>query len=193
MVGAASDTEFPAEGIRRFDDAMDILAEHMRALGFPYTLYTHIEAPRRPDGSFNRLPLTVRNFPKYWDRLWHRYARFDPFYHASFNTSYVVNWQQVKQGDGISDIQREACSYLEDLGMSQGITVPIHHHGGGFSAISAICGTSDVDWPTLFRQTSENIFVTAHRFQEKYWNLYVSEHGKGQHCILSAREMEIIR
>jgi DNA-binding CsgD family transcriptional regulator len=193
MVGAVNSGEFPADGIQRFGEAMDALAEQMCSLGFPQTLYTHIDTPRQPDGKFNPLPLTIRNFPKNWDRLWHRYCRMDPYYHACFNTSYVVDWQKVRAESKLCPVQQEACHYLEDIGMNQGITVPIHHHGGGFTAVSAICSTSEADWPVLFRQVSELVFVTAHRFQNKYYGLYTSEHGEIQGGLLSARESEVIR
>ncbi|MDA1357795.1 MAG: autoinducer binding domain-containing protein [Proteobacteria bacterium] len=172
---------------------MDSLAEQMCSLGFPLTLYTHTETPRRPDGSFNPLPLTLRNFPKNWDRLWHRYCRMDPYYHACFNTSYVVEWQKIRRDGELCAVQKELCHYLEDIGMSQGITVPIHHHSGGFTAVSAINSMSDADWPRLFSQVSELVFVAAHRFHDKYFGLYASEHGENHTALLSARESEIIK
>ncbi len=161
----------------------------MSSLGFPLALYTHIDNPRRPDGTYNPLPLTVRNFPKNWDRLWHRYSRMDPYYHAAINSSYVVDWQKIRARGELCDVQHEACHYLDDVGISQGITVPIHHHGGGFTAVSAICATSETDWPLMFRQVSEQVFVTAHRFHDKYYGLYVSENGEEQASPLSAREI----
>lgn len=193
MVGGAYSSEFPSDGIRCFDEAMDSLSEKMSSLGFPLALYTHIDNPRRPDGNYNPLPLTVRNFPKNWDRLWHRYSRMDPYYHAAVNSSYVVDWQKVRAVDELCDVQHEACHYLDDVGISQGITVPIHHHGGGFTAVSAICATSETDWPLMFRQVSEQVFVTAHRFHDKYYGLYASENGEKQASPLSARESEVIR
>jgi len=117
----------------------------------------------------------------------------DPYYHASMNTNYVVDWQKVRADNKLCAIQHESCRYLEDIGISQGITVPIHHHGGGFTAISAICSISESDWPILFRQTSELVFVTAHRFQSRYYGLYKSEHAEKRSSPLTARESEIIR
>jgi len=78
MVGTADNTEFSDDGISRFEEAMDFLAEKMSSLGFPLSLYTHIDTPRRPDGTFNPLPLTLRNFPRNWDRRWQRFARVKP-------------------------------------------------------------------------------------------------------------------
>ncbi|MBT5780409.1 MAG: LuxR family transcriptional regulator [Rhodospirillaceae bacterium] len=193
MVGAAIRNDIRADGIVHFDEAMDCLAEQMSSLGFPYTLYAHIETPRQPDGVFNPLPLTVRNFPNNWDRLWHRFCRMDPYYHACFDTSYVVDWQNVRAESELCAVQQEACLYLEDIGMNQGITVPIHHHGGGFSAVSAICSTSEADWPLLLRQASELVFVAAHRFQDNYYSLYSAEHGMGPCSLLTARESEVIK
>ena len=193
MVGATNRDEIQADGILRFGEAMDVLAEQMCALGFPQTLYTHIDMPRQPDGAFNPLSLTLRNFPKNWDRLWHRYSRMDRYYHACFNTSYVVDWQKVRAVTEFCSAQQESCHYLEDIGLNQGITVPIHHHGGGFSAISAICSTSESEWPALFRQASELVFVALHRFQNKYFDLYAAEHGEDSNSLLSVRESEVIK
>ncbi len=124
MVSATHSSEITVGGIRNFDEAMDSLAEKMSSLGFPYTLYTHIETLRQPDGRFNPLPLTVRNFPKNWERLWHRFRRMDSYYHACFDTRYVVDWQKVRAENKLCAVQQEACLYLEDIGMNQGITVP---------------------------------------------------------------------
>jgi len=55
-MSAAFSAEFPVEDIRRFEEAMDALAEKMSSLGFPQTLYAHTENPRQPDGSFNAVP-----------------------------------------------------------------------------------------------------------------------------------------
>lgn len=172
---------------------MDILAEKLSSLGFSYTLYTHIDCPRQPDGTFNPLPLSLRNFPKNWDRLWYRYNQIDPYYHASIETSYVVDWQKVKTCSELSATQKESCRYLEDFGISNGITVPIHHHGGGFSAVSAICSVSDADWTRMSRQVTEPVFVTAHHFHDKYYSLYASELGGNNTRLLSTRESEIMK
>ena len=124
MVSATHSSEITVGGIRNFDEAMDSLAEKMSSLGFPYTLYTHIETLRQPDGRFNPLPLTVRNFPKNWERLWHRFRRMDSYYHACFDTRYVVDWQKVRAENKLCAVQQEACLYLEDIGMK---TEPVHN------------------------------------------------------------------
>ena len=37
------------------------------------------------------------------------------------------------------------------------------------------------------------MFVTAHRFHDRYFGLYASEHGENHTALLSARESEIIK
>jgi LuxR family transcriptional regulator, quorum-sensing system regulator SdiA len=146
-----------------FDECIDILARYFKRMGFARVTYSYMPLVRRPDGRWLPPALIVRNFPKSWDTQWHRYSVHDPYFHACFSRTTAIEWVAVQKSQ-LTAIQRECVNYLADLGLSKGLTVPIHLPHGRFAFISAIGDNHEDDWDELVEQCRYKILIRAHQF-----------------------------
>jgi LuxR family transcriptional regulator len=149
-----------------FDAAMDVLQEAVAALGFPAVVYSRMDVPRLPDGTWLAPPLSTRNYPHGWDRhWWSRFCTHAPYFHACFEGDLVVDWLDVQHDDRLTAVQRECCRYLEDHQLSRGLTVPIHLPRGQFAFVSAVVDLSDDErWKQLKAASADLLFLIAHHF-----------------------------
>lgn len=148
-----------------FDAALDILTDTTLSLGFTQVLYGYIPAmPRLPNGDWLPLKLNVRNFPTGFDEGWAQFMRIDPYYRACFETTLPIDWRTVQKRSDISTHQRQAFQYLEDFGLTNGITVPVHLPFGKFAVMSAICDKSCGGWAKQRQTTEEPLFRLMHAF-----------------------------
>lgn len=125
------------EQVHSFGDAMDVLLEGARELGFEGVDYSYVPATR-VDGSWVAPPVAARAFPAGWNRLWHRYSADDPYYHACLEGGAWVDWAEVRGRDSLTPRQKQAMRYLEDVGLTTGITIPIRLNGGGLAFVSGV-------------------------------------------------------
>jgi len=151
---------------KTMDVAMDILADTVARLGFPRVLYAFTPTPRAANGRLIPPPVICRNFPANWERRWPQYNTNDPYYHACFDGDLTVDWTRLRREKPLSPMEREACRYMDDFGMDQGVTVPIHLPRGQFAAMSAIwreAGGTD-EWASTVTRTRNRVFLIAHHF-----------------------------
>ncbi len=148
-----------------FDAAFDILTEITQSLGFTQVLYGYIPAmPRLPNGDWLPLKLNLRNFPNGFEEGWAQFMRIDPYYRACFETTLPIEWHSIQKRADVSSQQRQAFRYLEDFGLTNGITVPVHLPFGKFAVMSAICDKSCHGWESQRRATEEALFRLMHAF-----------------------------
>ncbi len=153
------------EGAVNFGQALDILMEIVGDLGFTQVLYAYQPVnPRLPNGDWLPLKLNVRNFPRGWEGGWDRFMKVDPYYRACFEGTLPIDWVQVQDSKNLATVQKEACFYLNDFGLSRGITVPAHLPFGRFAAMSAIVDRHKVAWNSLHDRSRETLFGLMHIF-----------------------------
>jgi DNA-binding CsgD family transcriptional regulator len=178
-----------------FDQALDILAEITADMGFTQTLYGYIPGiPRLPNGEWSPLKLNVRNFPTGWEEGWEPYVTIDPYYRACFTSTLPIEWQDVQKSEAITSAQKSACNFLNDFGLSRGMTVPVHLPFGRFAVMSAIVDSTCHDWLSVRERGREHLFRLMHIFTQ----IILEMHFEEQIAVykpeeLTPREQECLR
>ncbi len=149
---------------RTLDVALDRLAEATSSLGFDAVDYGFMPRARAADGRYNAPDIVTRNFPPRWMAGWTRYCREDPFLCAGYPRTLPLDWSEVIGADWLNTTQRQALAYLEDLGFTDGLTIPIHLPDGGFAFVSALAHGHGDAWRAHQSQVSDQLFVLAHGF-----------------------------
>ena len=178
-----------------FSDGLDRLANITWDLGYTQLLYAYQQdAPRLPDGQRLPLKLKVRNFPNGWEDGWQRFMEHDPYYHACFKGTLPFDWADVQNPETLDFLEQDAWHYLADMGLSRGMTIPVHLPGGRFAVVSAILDDSRSDWCRLVKNTREVMFHLTHQFNDMIHEKGFEEQVEAPPPIrLSPRELECLR
>lgn len=190
-----SDIKKKVESSGDFGQALDALMDIVGGFGFTQVLYAYLPVPPQlPSGDWLPLKLNVRNFPKGWEDGWKKFMKVDPYYRACFQGTLPIDWTRVQSSQGLATIQREACTYLNDFGLSHGITVPAHLPFGRFAVMSAIVDRRNVDWGTMLETVKEPLFSLMHIFTKSIFEMKLE--GQIETVSfnkLTNRELECIR
>jgi LuxR family transcriptional regulator len=178
-----------------FSDGLDKLANITWDLGYTQVLYAYQHvAPRLPDGQWLPLKLNVRNFPDGWEDGWQRFMAHDPYYHACFKGTLPFDWADVQNPTTLDLFEQGAWHYLADMGLSRGMTIPVHLPGGRFAVVSAILDDSRSDKRGLVNNTREVMFHLTHQFNGMIHDKGFEEQVEVPPPIrLSPRELECLR
>ena len=178
-----------------FSDGLDRLAAITENLGFTQVLYAYQPmSPRLPDGQWLPLKLNVRNFPSGWEAGWQRYMVHDPYYHACFKGTLPFDWAEVQNPLVLDYMEQDAWRYLADLGLSRGMTIPVHLPGGSFAVVSAILDDTRSDWQRLNANTRELMFHLTHHFHSMVHDRgFEDQVDVADPIRLSPRELECLR
>ena len=178
---------------RSMDECLDILAEHVAALGFLRVLYAYTPTPKASDGNLRPPPVQCRNFPQGWKRHWPDIRVHDPYYRVCFDGHLTIDWTWLRRERRMTAAEREVCSYMYKFGMDRGLTVPIHLPNGAFAGMSAVWkhDGDESSWAALVQQRRSDVFLTAHHFHAAVQNRFcVAAHWKGPS--LTPRESEVL-
>ncbi len=183
------------EASNDFGQALDVLMEVVAEFGFTQVLYAYQPvSPRLPNGDWLPLKLNVRNFPKGWEQGWNRFMKVDPYYRACFEGTLPIDWTRVQTSENLVTVQKEACSYLNDFGLSRGVTVPAHLPFGRFAVMSAIVDRQNVQWNSMLDEVREPLFSLMHVFTKAILDLkFESQIEVVRWNNLTPREVECLR
>ncbi len=178
-----------------FGEALDVLMEVVAEFGFTQVLYAYQPVPPRlPNGDWLPLKLNVRNFPKGWEDGWNKFMKVDPYYRACFEGTLPIDWMRVQTSENLVTVQKEACSYLNDFGLSRGVTVPAHLPFGRFAVMSAIVDRQNVQWNSMLDEVREPLFSLMHVFTKAIFDLkFESQIEIVRWNNLTPREIECLR
>ncbi len=193
--GLPFDIKKQVETSRDFSQALDVLMDTVGEFGFTQVLYAYLPIPPQlPNGDWLPLKLNVRNFPKGWEDGWNRFMKVDPYYRACFQGTLPIDWTRVQANGNLAAVQREACSYLNDFGLSHGITVPAHLPFGRFAVMSAIVDRQDIDWNTMFESVREPLFRLMHTFTKSILDMkFENQIDTVRFSKLTSRELECMK
>jgi LuxR family transcriptional regulator len=179
---------FFAAGLERaadFAGAMDVLFGAARGLGFEGVDYSYVSACRSADGAWTPPPVETRAFPSGWDRHWDRFSADDPYYHACLEGTDWIDWSEVQARPQLSVRERLSLAYLEDHGITRGLTIPIRV-GRGLAFVSGL-GPPSLGLEGAARQ----LFALAHYFHGRVRrHSRLREHQPAR--LLSPRELECL-
>lgn len=175
-----------------FEVALDRLAEATNELGFDAVDYGFMPRALALDGRYNPPEIFSRNFPRRWLAGWTRYRCDDPFLYAGYPRNLPLDWKQVQDADWLSVVQRQAITYLEGIGFSDGLTVPIHLPQGGFAFVTAVTHEREGAWRAQQAQVSDRLFVLAHGFHAAVASRFGLRADTPRVTKLSPRECEML-
>jgi LuxR family transcriptional regulator len=181
--------------IETFETALDCLMEITADLGFTQVLYGYLPTPARlPNGDWLPLKLNVRNFPDDWEDEWRQFMTVDPYYRACFDGTMPLEWTEVQRRAGLSEKQRAACDYLNDYGLSRGITVPVHLPFGRFAVVSAITDRTAANWTEIREHARAPLHWLTHAFTQFVLDRGLEDQIDTVHPVaLTPREIECLR
>ena len=180
---------------KNFAQSLDLLADITADFGFTQVLYGYIPTTARlPNGDWLPLKLNTRRFPSGWEAGWEPFMRIDPYYRACFESTFPIEWADVQRRETLTSSQRTACAYLGDIGLSRGITVPVHLPFGRFAVMSAIADRSCRNWHSVREQAAEPLFRLMHVFTKTIHDLgYEGQIEVVRPVRLTPREQECLR
>ncbi len=119
----------------------ETLDDFVRETG--YTHYTYISgkiiAGRRvTDFDPRERPFRLTNVPASWQKRYSskRYYDHDPVLQFALHNILPQSWSTITQRHGLNAKKQRIMSDAEDIGLRNGIVVPIHGPGGEFSVLS---------------------------------------------------------
>lgn len=173
------------------DAALDVLADEVGAIGFDAVDYGFMPRIRDNDGRWSAPDIVARNLPAEWERGWSRYSRDDPYLWSCYRRNLPLDWDEVKSAGWLSTTQKQAITYINELGFGDGVTVPIHLPGDSFAFVSALAKPRQGAWRAHKAQMTERLFFMAHAFHAAV-ALHIEPPSMGETTI-SPREREVLR
>lgn len=176
------------EGASGFEERLDVLHEVLQGLGWRQFVYGWSSGPL--SGTGPNVPVLVRAFPTNWDRQWDQHSPHDPYFLTAAQSRRPVSWTDVRDGgDSLSPSQRDCISYIADLGLTDGLTVPVHVEGRRFAFLTAL-GFAPGHPGTTREDMAALLMLVAHYFDNHMWAK--SQRASAGHVAISPRERECL-
>lgn len=154
------------EKAESFSHSLDVLMEICDQLGYTQISYACQNfSPRFLDGRWLPLKLNVRNFPSGWEYGWESLTVHDPYYHECFEGTLPFDWTELQNSGKLDPLEHSAWQYLADIGLSRGVTTPIHFPDGRFAVLSAIVDKSNANWQDTKHKTQELMLDLTHIYR----------------------------
>jgi len=170
------------------EQRLDVVHAFLQSLGWKQFVYGWSSGPI--GGQSTNVPVLVRAFPTNWDRHWDRHGPHDPYFLSATRSHKPVLWSEVQGvGDMLTPSQRDCMNYISDLGLTDGITVPVHVRGRRFAFLTALGTDGAVQEPYRAEMTAL-LTMVAHYFDNHMWT-NCERTGEG-HIALSPREHECL-
>jgi DNA-binding CsgD family transcriptional regulator len=182
------------EGLEKAQDietSLDVLQGTLHILGWQKLVYGW-KSVETPDCMLH-VPVMTRDFPANWDRNWAGHSANDPYFHRAYATKRPVFWSSVRKNeDTMNSKQLDCLHYIDDLGLVDGLTVPVCVYGRRFAFVTALdfngagkcCSEDD------FAEQAELLKLIAHFFDNHMLGIAASAKGSG--ITLSPRERECL-
>lgn len=155
-------------GSTDFDEAMDVLQDAGQTLGLPLVDYASMPSARRVDGTWVPPQMATRNFPDGWDRNYERHRPHDPYFHASYAQSMVLDWAEVRADrEAMTAHERDCLDYISDAGLLGGVTIPIHMSGSRFAFVSLLEPPNRGSEGVRCTRVANTAFLIAHLFHSE--------------------------
>lgn len=178
---------------RSLSHALDILIEEARALGFDAVDYGFMPCARDGNGVWQTPDIQSRNFPPRWATGWQRYSRQDPYLWRCYERNLPLDWNDVKGASWLTDVQQDAISYIDNLGLLDGVSIPIHLSGRSFAFVSGLSHAPAGRWRDDAASAVQNLFVLAHAFHAAVTQHVHVAADSGGPPLLTRRETEVLQ
>lgn len=176
-----------------FDAALNALADATRCLGFDIVDYGFMPRAREADGRYHAPTIIARNLSRRWQRGWSRFLRDDPLLHGAYPRTLPLHWAEIQQASWLTPIQHEAFRFIGELGINDGVTVPIHLPDNAFAFVTAASSLANSAWRAKKARVLEKLFVLAHAFHANHGGRMSVVPQLSQRSLLTPREQLVLR
>lgn len=166
------------------DELTGLFAKAVAAYG-----YDNIIAAEVCGNDIMNLPILIcpEGYPDYYfDSMFHE---IDPVLPVAMTARLPYHWNEIAKSIELSRKQRDFFEECNDVGVADGITVPIRGPQGHTSVISLSCRERNSDT----RHFTSHINALAVQFDMARWKLLNPQAAMAQPVVLTARERECLR
>ncbi|HYD98605.1 MAG TPA: LuxR family transcriptional regulator [Alphaproteobacteria bacterium] len=167
------------------------IAGYAERLGFERFTYHVIQPPHGP-----RVPFYISTYPEEWVARYvsEGYVKLDPVVGLASRSLVAFPWQDAWRDRG-NGRQRELRQESGDLGLRNGLTVPIHSPGGGLATLNFTASVGDKAFADIYRSSRHQLESLAlHVHELVLQNFYPSPDAlpslapRERECLLWASE-----
>lgn len=119
-------------------------------------------------GAFNPPNIVSRNLPQRWQAGWKRFRIDDPFLAKSYSGILLIDWSDVMTAAWLSSLQRQSIDFVNQMGLRDGVTVPLHLPSGGFVFMSAMTRERPAHWRHRKSAVEHRLLLLEHLFIDRY-------------------------
>lgn len=170
-------------------DVAAVTCAYLTTMGFRHGAYHLV----RMTGYGDHLPTFFTSYPDEWtSRYWARgYARIDPILRAARGRSLAFRWHDLMP---LSDAEHRFLAEAASLGITDGLTIPIHF-AQGFAKFCVIPDGSPRERAEVLELASQAVTTLAFHVHERAWPLFEQRVliERSIDPSLSARELECIK
>jgi LuxR family transcriptional regulator, activator of conjugal transfer of Ti plasmids len=180
----------------RIEQLKLILSQAAAKLGFKHFAY-HVARSSITGSTTGRLPYMISNYPDSWVRHYfrERYLDEDPVVSEFLRRREPFLWSEIAQPEKLSRRQRRLLAEARDAGITDGITVPIHHRGV-IAAVSLVPCEPEGPALTTIRQHQRMLYVMALHYHPLAHRSLLEKSLAGdsprRRSLLSPREKQVL-
>lgn len=165
--------------------------EYAKSLGF--SKFAYYITPKRPDPDKKKAYLTT--YPSEWVDLYlvNRFEKVDPVLLTSPTMYTPFQWSKTLPPTEFTKSQKKFFSAASDMGLADGITIPIRAFGGEFTTISFVPDRENLsDLDGMFREYQNHLHLIALQFHLLVRKMVVERATLDEIPPITAREREIL-
>lgn len=184
------------------DDCADATLDLIGELGFTCLIYDYTPVPLSHAGELiTPSVLSFRNAPEDMRSLWcdQGYYQHDPVQQLALATTTPFVWS-YSAGRNSTPLARHlnpdhaaVSSYLHDMHLTCGITVPVHRRDGDLATFTAIRDGGDAETEHELRRHLGTFSFMGHLFHQTVLPMFSEEERRSGYVSLTRRERECLR
>jgi len=166
----------------------------LERLGVSHFTYHIVHA----SGSPERLPYVISTYPKPWAEHYFSegYLDDDPVVTGVLNRRLPFRWSLVTQPEDLNPRQRRMMAEAWDVGLRNGVTIPLSGHGVGVAAASIIAPGDGGDPEAFFDQHQHLLHLMAIYFHHRAGSALLQSSmiapSSRRRSVLTEREREVL-
>jgi len=176
------------DGLEELDNPEQLrsaLGAQMSEYGLDFFAYHVVRPAAGPRQRF-----VVSNYPERWLEHYidNDYINVDAVLAAAVSTNASISWRDLKPR--LSPAQRQIFDEAGEFKIRQGITIPVHGHGGSLATLTVGSDQPDIVFDNVWREARHALRLTAFHTHEAASRMAAS--GQTGEAHLSPRERECL-
>lgn len=167
------------------DQLRSVLGTQISDYGLDYFAYHVVRPAKGPRQRF-----VVSNYPERWLEHYidNDYINIDAVLAAAVNTNANISWRHLRPK--LNPAQRRIFDEAGEFKITQGVTIPVHGHGGSLATLTVGSDKSDTAFEEVWRESRYALQLTAFHTHEAASRMAAC--GQTGETHLSPRERECL-